>query len=114
MSGGEGLDRKNMLWEGSRMFLPEHRQALLRQRAEAERVEPPELDEDRLEEINRLVVEALHADFPLVVRWVENGRLTEFCGFIQKVDPHARQLKLADGRTVRTVPFDRLCDAHRP
>jgi hypothetical protein len=108
------LDRKNKLWEGSRMFLPEHRQALLEQRRRAEEITPPELDQDRLEEINRLILDALDADFPLVIRYVKDGRIHEFCGFIQKIHPHERWLKVADGRIVRTIRFGRIYDVERP
>jgi hypothetical protein len=101
----EILDRKNMLWEGSRMFLPEHRQALVEQRNRANDFTPPELDDDRWMEINRLILEALHGDFPLLIRYVENHRPQERCGFIQKINPHERWLCLADGRDLRTIPF---------
>lgn len=39
------LKRGNVLWESSRMFLPEHREQLLARRKEKERVEKPILDE---------------------------------------------------------------------
>ncbi|MBA4543626.1 MULTISPECIES: YolD-like family protein [Thermoactinomyces] len=106
----EILDRKNMLWEGSRMFLPEHRQALAEQRARADDFIPPELDDDRWDEINRLILEALHSDFPLLIRYVENRRPRERCGFIQKIIPHERRLCLADGRHLYTISFADIYD----
>ncbi|TDQ38711.1 YolD-like family protein [Aureibacillus halotolerans] len=55
----EKLDRDNLLWEGSRMFLPEHKRALLEHRAQQQRPNPPQpTDEQQLEEWNYMLAEA--------------------------------------------------------
>jgi putative heme degradation protein len=109
----EMLDRRNLLWESSRMFLPEHREALLQQQSQAEDFMPPELDEDQLAEIDRLIQEALHGDFPLLIRYVANRRPQTFCGFVQKINPHERWLRLANGRAVTTIPFSAIYGAEK-
>ncbi|AUS09719.1 YolD-like family protein [Laceyella sacchari] len=101
----EFLNRHNMLWEGSRMFLPEHRAALLQRKQDEEAFIPPQLDEDQLVEMNRLLMEAVDGDFPLLVRYVNRRRPCEWCGFVQKINPHERWIRLANGRETTTIPF---------
>ena len=53
------MNRGNKLWEGHRMIIPEHRAFMLgREDSQMER-ERPALDEDRLEEMNRTLSEAV-------------------------------------------------------
>ncbi|MFC7441196.1 YolD-like family protein [Laceyella putida] len=98
----QSLYRHNLLWEGSRMFLPEHRTALLKQQ-QAEEFAFPLLDEDQLAEMNRLLLEAVDGDFPLLVRYVHHHRPCERCGFVQKINPHERWIRLANGRETVTI-----------
>lgn len=107
------LDRKNLLWEGSRMFLPEHREALLRQREKQEDFIPPELDEDQLHEMNCIILEALHSDFPVLVKYVKNKRLHQSCGFIKKVHPDEHWLKIANGHHEEIIPFSAVCGVEK-
>lgn len=58
---GFGIARGNKLWEGNRMILPEHRKYMLELEIQRERfVERPELDEDKLMEMNQLVQAAMN------------------------------------------------------
>lgn len=101
------LYRHNRLWEGSRMFLPEHRKALLKHQ-QAQAFTPPELEEDQLAEMNRLLLEAVDGDFPLLVRYVDQHRPSEWCGFVQKVNPQERWIQLANGREKVTIPVSAI------
>ncbi|MDN4594479.1 YolD-like family protein [Polycladomyces subterraneus] len=102
------MDRGNKLWEGHRMFLPEHA-ALYRER-KRERHTPPVLDEQRWEEIDRLVSKAMregrtlcwtifHPDGPYVVQG-RVGRIRPEQGWIEVCE--------AEGRI--RVPLNRLVD----
>ncbi|MDP0941904.1 YolD-like family protein, partial [Klebsiella quasipneumoniae] len=59
------MQRGNNLWEGSRMFLPEHKQALLKWQKEQEKQTKPELDEQQLEEMNRMLISACRLRVPV-------------------------------------------------
>ncbi|MBA4548028.1 YolD-like family protein [Thermoactinomyces intermedius] len=102
------LNRKNLLWEGSRMFLPEHREALFARRKRQEEWSPPELAEDALEEINQILLEALHGDFPVLVRYVKNRHPCQLCGFVEKLNPQERRMKIANGRYEEIIPFSAI------
>jgi len=108
------LNRQNMLWEGSRMFLPEHREALLEKRRRMEDFIPPELDEDRLLEINRFILEASENDNPIVLHYAENHRSEQICGFIEKINPDERWIRIANGRIKRTIRFEQIFGAETP
>lgn len=108
------LDRKNLLWESSRMFLPEHRQSLLNQRKETERFLPPELDEQQLEEFSYLLQEAFEQEQPILVTYVGDYEAEQFCGFIDKIDPLQHFMQLSNGSMVRKVPFQLLLGVEYP
>lgn len=99
------LNSKNLLWEGSRMVLPEHREALLARRKKQAEWNPPELAEDALEEIDQVLLEALNGDFPVLVQYVKNRRPHQLCGFIEKLHPHERWMKIANGHYEELIPF---------
>lgn len=46
------MDRPNLLWESSRMILPEHRERILAHQREWSRREKPLLDPQKVEEMN--------------------------------------------------------------
>lgn len=102
------LNRQNMLWEGSRMFLPEHREQLQKHYQQSKEFIPPYLDEQALEEINRLILEGLEGEHPLLIYYVENKESQQFCGFIVRIHPHERWLKIVNGRITRTIHFDTI------
>jgi hypothetical protein len=109
-----GLRRGNLLWEGSRMFLPEHREALLKQREEAREYRPPELDPDCLADMERLIREAWEAEKPVVITFAGRFGPETFCGFVDKADPLAGTIRLANGRHKKEIPFSRLLGAEWP
>lgn len=53
------MNRGNKLWEGHRMIIPEHRAYMLAREDRQRERERPVLDEDRLEEMNRTLSEAV-------------------------------------------------------
>lgn len=102
------LDRKNMLWEGSRMFLPEHRQQLQDMRKKSQAQTLPELALDRIEEINWLLKEALHHEFPFVIDYIDHHQLTSFCGFIEQINQYEGWLLAVNGEEKRKIFFTQL------
>lgn len=108
------LDRNNILWEGSRMFLPEHRHALLQQRKDAEKLVPPILDEQQLEAITYILQEAVEYEQPVLATYVTAYERTSFCGFVDKVDTMGKYIQLSNGSQVQKIPFHLLIDVTWP
>jgi hypothetical protein len=108
------LDRKNILWEGSRMFLPEHRKALLEQRKKATKLTPPILDEQQLEAITYILQEAIEYEQPVLATYVTTYEKACFCGFVDKVDVMQKYIQLSNGSQVQKIPFHLLIDVTWP
>ncbi|SEM68651.1 YolD-like family protein [Lihuaxuella thermophila] len=108
------LNRKNLLWEGSRMFLPEHREALLEQRRQAEEFVPPELDESHMEMINYILQEAIEEEKPVVVTYAEKYAPGQFCGFVDQVDPYNQVIQLSNGTCRKQISFQKLINIEWP
>ncbi|GAB7388344.1 hypothetical protein BSNK01_21810 [Bacillaceae bacterium] len=102
------LKRGNLLWEASRMFLPEHKEALLEYRRKQREFRMPELDEDRLAEIDRAVRESLAAGGTVTVTYGAAWGPATFRGTVRKVDPQGRTLTVDDGKRALTLPFGKI------
>lgn len=104
------LHRGNLLWEGSRMFLPEHREQLLEQRKKQKEFTPPQLAEDQLEQINLILQEALHGDRAIIVTYAERYAPEQYCGFIEHVDPYTHSILIIDGECKKRLSFKQILD----
>ncbi|ALS21571.1 MULTISPECIES: YolD-like family protein [Paenibacillus] len=85
---------KNILWESSRMMLPEHKEQLLRHRRELGRQEKPTLDEQRLEELGQTLGIALHEDAALRLTLYDNGERKSIDCTILQADLHLQRIKV--------------------
>ncbi|TCS95104.1 YolD-like family protein [Hazenella coriacea] len=108
------LDRKNILWESSRMFLPEHRQALLEQHRKVTEYHPPELDEDQKTYMNYLLQEALETEKPILATFATQYSPQQFCGFIDHVDLLTQTIHLSNGTYKQLISFQKLLNVEWP
>lgn len=88
---------QNVLWESSRMMLPEHREAFIRQRRDWAVRERPEADEQEQERWIAQLMEAFRMRTPLKVRVWEVQREREWNGIVRAVDPERSRFQLATG-----------------
>ena len=65
----EHLKRGNLLWEGSRMFLPEHKEALLELKEKEKRQVKPELDDQAYHEMGMYLLTALNYTMPVRIHF---------------------------------------------
>ena len=107
----EHLKRGNMLWEGSRMFLPEHREQLLARRKAKARIEKPVLDEQQQEEVNRTVTEALVEGFPVMITYYHEGHIYPLTGGIHGGHMYTQLVHIKDeDGDMHAIPFDHVID----
>ncbi|QQK78981.1 YolD-like family protein [Salicibibacter cibi] len=92
----EYLQRGNKLWEGSRMFLPQHKQALLDHKKEQQKVKKPELDEQELEELNQTFHMALANKAPVTFTYYQEGQFSELVGYIDGFLRDRKELRIID------------------
>lgn len=81
--------------------LPEHNQALSEHYFEQSLSEQPLLEQDELDEINRLIQESIHYGYELTVTWFRPvkgslGRTEITTGNVEKVDTTHRQIKMVN------------------
>src|SRR5690606_35125871 len=95
----------NLLWESSRMILPEHKEALIRHREESKMVKPkrPVRDEFELEELAGRLQDAMEEGRELEITiW---GRDIPIRGKIVKMDPDTRRVHIEHFTSIEKVPF---------
>lgn len=86
-------ERGNKLWHGSRFVLPEHREALLAYDRQEKRQVRPVLDPDQLEELNRILTEALQEEQPIAITAYSPYGNERIRLVPQKIDPISGKLK---------------------
>ncbi|WP_416150748.1 YolD-like family protein [Salipaludibacillus sp. HK11] len=88
------LKRGNLMWEGSRMMLPEHIQAL-RNRKKSKKQDPrPSLEEDDLTEFSLIATDSLNHMLHVTVVYWRDGFDQEITGVIDHMDHHLKRLKI--------------------
>ncbi|MBE3554606.1 MAG: YolD-like family protein [Thermicanus sp.] len=88
------MDRDNLLWESSRMMLPEHRERLLAHQRKLGKKEKPMLDGQKIEVLNRLVQEAMVKRVKVRLLLYAPDQEIERIGLIEKWDPIPPRLRL--------------------
>lgn len=87
-------DRGSIKW--SSLMLPEHKERLSAWYKEQEYVAKPELDEQKWEEINRLLAEAWAENQKIEVTYYHDHRLHTAVGRIKTCDPIRHYLQLTE------------------
>lgn len=88
--------RSNMMWEGSRIILPEHREMLLERKRKLAQVKKPILDEQQQEEINRTIMEALTEGHTVRITYYQDGHIYDVTGKIHSWDMYTQTLHIVD------------------
>ncbi|NEU31158.1 YolD-like family protein [bacterium LRH843] len=105
-----GLKRGNVLWESSRMFLPEHKEQLLKRKKQQQEYKIPELGEDKLKEINESIMESICFDQALTIFYAAEYGEATFFGKVVKVNHLERWLKVKNDRETIALSFETIID----
>jgi hypothetical protein len=100
----------NLMWESSRMMLPEHAEALLKQARKRSKKEKPELDEQHLEELDRRIVQAYRSQKRVTVKVFGEWEVRNLTGQIIRIDPYKRQIRLKAGEAYFWLKWDDLLE----
>ncbi|MCY8813696.1 YolD-like family protein [Bacillus atrophaeus] len=82
-------------WE-QKFMLPEHREALLNRKKEVKKIEQPILDEYQLEEMARVICEAMEYNSALVISVYRDGFIEEVTGYVHYIDEVKQRLHVKD------------------
>ena len=106
----EHLKRGNLLWEGSRMFLPEHKEALLKLQQKEHHQPKPDLDEQAFHQMGLYIVTALNYTLPVRIYYWEQHQIKEIEGLVTKVDELNQHIVIESGQMKTTLRFDTLTE----
>ncbi|RXT07842.1 YolD-like family protein [Ammoniphilus sp. CFH 90114] len=95
-------DRGNIKW--STMMLPEHRKLLQQLELSQEEESCPELTEDRWEEIQYIIQEAMGEGVEVTLTFFADKRFKHFTGKVKKFDPLRQTLHVV-GEDEYTYPI---------
>lgn len=84
----------NLMWESSRMMLPEHVEALQNQATESKKKERPDFDEQHFEQVERMVRQYINSGLNLAIVIFGEFKDKEYDARITKYDPQLRRMKL--------------------
>lgn len=99
----------NLLWESSRMMLPEHREQFLEHRRELSQKTKPLLDEQEQDHINHTLFNAYHHKRSVTLTLFDPLDHVIRQGAIHTLDPEKKRLKLEeeDGQK-EWIPLERI------
>lgn len=84
----------NLLWESSRMMLPEHVEALNKFAVESKKKVRPTFDQQHLEQVERMVQQYINSGVNLAIVIFGEYENKEYDAIITKYDPQLRRMKL--------------------
>lgn len=85
---------RNMMWESSRMMLPEHKERILGHRETLGRKERPVLDEQEAEAMARRIGEALASGEPVTLTLFGDLVDRKETGVVAKIEPQRGRIRL--------------------
>ncbi|MED1562926.1 YolD-like family protein [Alkalihalobacillus alcalophilus] len=93
------------------MFLPEHKEALLKQKEEEQKVPKPELDEQAFQEIGLVILDALNHTLPVRIDYWTLGNIKQAGGLVDRVNQREQQIHLETANGSLTLNFSDLINA---
>lgn len=87
-------DRGNIKWAS--MMLPEHVKLLKEYNEELKKVEKPILDEQKYEELNEIISQALKENIRLEFTYYQNGKMIKYIGHINQINNLTKEIQITD------------------
>ncbi|ASS91820.1 MAG: YolD-like family protein [Bacillaceae bacterium] len=94
-------DRGSIKWTA--MMLPEHVKLLRKYNESLDKVEKPVLDEQKYEEFNEVICEAMEENITLQFTYYQKGEIKKLVGNIHYIDQLKRELRIVDYLTKKHV-----------
>lgn len=110
MGREEHLKRGNLLWESSRMMLPEHKEQWLDHRRTSASKPRPVVDEQQLEQWSDILAGSLATGRPLAVTLYGPLQNRQISGTVRKWSPLERKLQLVHDGTAEWIRMEDIVD----
>jgi hypothetical protein len=102
-------DRGNLKWQP--FLLPEHRSLLKELKNEEQKVEMPTLDQQRLEEFNQMIRDAMAFNQPLAITYYRKGKMELVICYVHYIDTHHHELRTLDKfNRIYIIKIDKIVD----
>ncbi|MDT3426444.1 hypothetical protein J2Z22_001970 [Paenibacillus forsythiae] len=102
----------NGLWESSRMMLPEHKSRILEDRKEMLRRQQPVLDDQKQEEMERMLMLSLREHVRVTVVLFGSFEDVRLSGFVTSIHAHTREIKLQWADEWKWIGLDCIIDVY--
>ncbi|MDE5054916.1 YolD-like family protein [Niallia taxi] len=105
-------DRGNIKWTA--IMLPEHVAAVKQELINLEKVSEPILDENRLEEIEMLIHEAMEFNLLLDFKLFKKGFIESIIGHTHFIDYIKKEFRIKDkNELIHKIPFQKIVDVQK-
>jgi hypothetical protein len=102
----------NLKWESSRMMLPEHVEALRFHHEDKKRKQRPDLDEQELMEIDRMIRQYIDSDVELYMVVFGEFEDREIKVKFKKIDPQLKRVKIEHGDDFEWFAFEDILEIY--
>lgn len=99
----------NLMWESSRMMLPEHKLRIREHQKELQKRTKPILDEQQITLFSQMISDAMKRDLSLKIQIFHPYRDHYVTGKVQKIIPE-QQLKLVSTDDSKWIAFKEIID----
>lgn len=100
---------QNLMWESSRMMLPEHKAQIRAHQRKVQKRTKPLLDEQQISMFSQMISDAMNQNCSLKVQVFHPDHDHYITGKVQNVIP-GKQLKLVSGEDSEWVDFAEITD----
>ncbi|WP_163536604.1 YolD-like family protein [Gracilibacillus sp. YIM 98692] len=104
----------NLLWESSRMMLPEHKQVLQRHQKELNQKSKPTLDEQQMDLLSQMISDAMEQNCIVKVHLFHLYQDKYMIGKIQKTAPERGEIQLSSKNNSKWIHFGDILDISFP
>ncbi|RXZ81521.1 YolD-like family protein [Paenibacillaceae bacterium] len=84
----------NGLWESSRMMLPEHKEASIRNRKEMHRRKRTDIDDQELEQFGRAIAESRELGKEVIIQLFDEWEQLQVIGIVERIDHYQRRFMM--------------------
>ncbi|MCM3291806.1 YolD-like family protein [Paenibacillus sp. MER 180] len=102
----------NGIFEGSRLIIPEHREAMLRHNRERQRIQRPVIDEQEWEQIGNRLQESMQERTTITVLLFDPFEQIEVTGVVVDIDMYGRRFKLLQDEEWQWVKLEDVIEVY--
>ncbi|MFT8320147.1 MAG: YolD-like family protein [Bacillus sp. (in: firmicutes)] len=100
----------NLMWESSRMMLPEHKQVLQRHQKELTKKTKPIMDEQQIALFSMYITRSIEQGLTLKIQLFHEYEDVYFIGKVQKILVERKEIKISHAKGSEYIGLDEMID----